>query len=114
MPIFASSRYQFSVGARNEDDDILYLSTPDPFPYQNLPDNIPHIVKVGDTIFALAAKYYAEEPRGAGYYWAIGDFQPEPICHDPTLQLPEGSVVIVPSLLTLRSRILNARRRRST
>lgn len=113
MPIYGSSRYQFSIGARDE-SGRFFLSTPEQFRYQKLPDNIPHTVRAGDTLYSLAGSYYAEEPRGAGYWWAIGHFQPDPICHDPTVLLPEGSIVIVPSLQTLRSKILNARRRRST
>ena len=64
----------------------------------------------GDTLWALAARYYAALDRPSGLWWAIADFQPEPV-FDPTLALVLGRVMIVPSVRTVLSRILSETRR---
>ena len=61
--------------------------------------------------FTLAGQFYATLPRGAGFWWVIADFQPEPV-HDPTIAIPPGTTVVVPSIRTLQHLILNEARRR--
>ena len=50
-------------------------------------------------------------PRGCGFWWAIADFQPDPIV-DPTLDLEPGRRLVVPSLRVLTDVILGEQRRR--
>ena len=112
MPPNRFSRHRFSLGFP-DDAERLFLSEAVPYAYRDLPDNIQHSVKEGDTLFNLAGRYYASMPRGAGFWWAIAQFQPNPII-DPTVRLTPGSVVVVPSLATLQNEILNERRKRAS
>lgn len=57
----------------------------------------PHIVEDGDTLWSLAARYYGGDDGEANLWWAIADFQPEPIL-DPTIALAAGSTVLIPPL----------------
>lgn len=111
MPPRQHSRFTFSEG-RYDEDGRLYLTEPEPYGYRDLPDNIEHVVREGDTLWTLAATYFGGRfPRPAGLWWILADFQPEPI-HDPTLALVSGSVLIIPSPETVRTRIFSERRRR--
>lgn len=106
------SRHRFSRGLK-DDAGRAYLTDRPVYGYRDLPDNIPHEVKEGDTLWGLAARYFAGVDGAALLYWAIADFQPEPIS-DPTLALVPGEVVIVPSVATLLTRILvESRKQRS-
>ena len=98
------SRHRFSRGLRDE-QGREYLTERPVYGYRELPDNIPHVVQEGDTLWGLAARYFAGVEGAALLYWAIADYQPEPIS-DPTLQLVAGEVVVVPSVATLLTRIL--------
>ena len=49
-------------------------------------------------------------PRGCGFWWAIADFQPDPIV-DPTLELEVGRTIFIPSERVLTDVILGAGRR---
>lgn len=109
MPPKINSRYQFTSAFRDE-NGALYLSERKPFPYTELPDNIVHSVKEGDTLHKLAARYYSSfgrlpEVSAAELFWVIADFQPLPIL-DPTLTLMPGSKLVLPSVKTLRQAIL--------
>jgi hypothetical protein len=84
------------------------LTTRTPFRFANLPGNRTHVVSEGDSLWYLASVYFAPLPRSAGYWWAIADFQPEPIT-DPTIELEVGRVIYIPSSETLENRILRAR-----
>jgi hypothetical protein len=65
----------------------------------------------GDTLFDLAGQYFAPLPRACGFWWAIADFQPDPII-DPTLQLDVGRQLLIPSVRVLTDVILGEQRRR--
>lgn len=105
------SRLSFATAVRDTAGDLV-LYGEEPYRFRDLSDNREHVVREGDTLFALAARYFRGIPRPDGLYWVIMDFQPEPI-HDPTLQLDVGRVLIIPSLRTLQEEIFSARRRQS-
>jgi hypothetical protein len=44
-------------------------------------------------------------PRACGFWWAIADFQPDPIL-DPTLRLEPGRRLFIPSVRVLIDIIL--------
>lgn len=109
MPPRINSRYTFCSGLVDE-DERLFLSAREPFRYRALPDNIVYRVAGGDTLWALADRYYQGLTRPAGFWWVIADFQPEPI-FDPTIALQPGQTLIIPSLQTVSTLIFSEDRR---
>lgn len=101
----AYSRDRYCVGLTDEDGN-LYLSTPEPFRYQDRPDNIPHVVVEGETWESIAAAEYGREDL----WWVGPDYQPEPV-HDPTIALVGGSVLILPSWRVVFEEVLSEERR---
>jgi hypothetical protein len=65
----------------------------------------------GDSLFDLAGRYFAPLPRACGYWWAIADYQPDPIL-DPTLALETARAIVVPATRVLTDVILAESRRR--
>lgn len=110
MPPRRRSRYTFATAVRGDDDRVA-LYGDEPYRFHDFADNIEHVVRRGDTLHRLAAKYFVGEPRPAGLWWVIAHFQPDPI-HDPTIVLDIGRVLYVPSMRTLTEEIFNERRRR--
>jgi hypothetical protein len=109
MPPRRYSRYTFSEGILDQDGDLT-LTEPVPFAYQDLSDNVTHVVQDGDTLFGLAGLYFDGLPRAAGLWWVIADFQPVPI-DDPTIALTPGSTLFIPSLRTVQEQVFDERRR---
>ncbi len=109
MPPRLNSRYTFTV-ASTDDDGVTSLSDVTPFGYQPFEDNIQHSVVTGDTLYSLAAYYYQGLTRPDGLWWAIADFQLPPIL-DPTIQLQEGSIIVVPSVRTIQESVFSEKRR---
>lgn len=87
------------------------LTEREPFRFREFPDNWQHRVVEGDTLWGLAGLYFAPLPRACGFWWAIADFQPDPIV-DPTLGLELGRVLVIPSTRVLSDVILGGARRR--
>lgn len=111
MAVYEGSRYTFSTGLVDA-DGALVLTVPEPYLYRPFADNIPHEVISGDTWDSIAGLYYSGAfPDPAGYAWAISDFQIGGPALDPTLAPTVGTIVIVPSVRTVREEILNELRR---
>jgi hypothetical protein len=111
MPPRQLSRFALSTAVpANVDASKIILSERVPYRYTVETDTIQHVVVAGDTLFTIAARYYASLDRPAGLWWVIADFQPEPI-HDPTVDLTPGSLLYVPSLRLVQQEIFNERRR---
>lgn len=115
------SRYRFCSGLIDQKGRV-YFSSPEPFTYLDLPDNRVHISTSTDTWESLADRYFAAmagplalvgmEP--SHLYWILCDFQPEPqpdAAFDPTLRIPPGTVLVIPSVATVQERVFNERRR---
>jgi hypothetical protein len=102
----------FSEGVYDASDESanFYLTEREPYRFRQIQDTIKHIVKQGDTLFHLAARYYRSYKRPAGLWWVIADFQPTPIV-DPTLELQVGSTVFVPSIRTITEDVFDEARR---
>lgn len=109
MPPRRLSRHTFTIG-RTDAEGRFYLSDRKPFRFRKLDDTTLHTVKLGDSLYTLAGRYYAPTPGASRLWWVIADFQPDPI-HDPTLDLVEGSVLFVPSLRTVTELIFSETRR---
>lgn len=112
MPPRLHSRFTYSLGLEDTlgAPGVLQLTEREPFPFKAYPDNVEHTVAEGDTLWSLAALYFDPLPRAAGLWWVIADFQPDPI-QDPTIALPLGSRVIIPSVRTVLEDIFNEKRR---
>jgi len=112
MPPRRFSRFTFCAAVL-DDEERLVLTEREPFRFRSFPDNRQHVVQQGDTIFALAGRYFAPLPRASGLWWVIADFQPDPI-HDPTLSLDLGRVMFIPSVRALTEEIFAEARRQET
>ena len=113
MPPRRYSRHMFVLGITDADGptpDAAMLTDREPFYYRKYDDTRQHIVQQGETLWTLAARYYADFQRPSGLWWVIADFQPEPI-HDPTITLTPGTVLHIPSARTMSEAIFSASRR---
>jgi hypothetical protein len=111
MPPRPSSRFQLSAAVPGSKyPETLVLTERKPFRFKEYPDNIPHVVTAGDSIFTLAERYFSPIPNAAMKYWAIADFQPDPI-HDPTIALIPGSTIIIPPLRVVLTELFAESRR---
>ena len=99
MPPRVGSRFGFSLGVR-DDAGLLQLTDREPYRFRAHADNRVHLAVQGDTFWDLAGRYFAPLPRACGYWWAVADFQPDPVV-DPTLVLEPGRRVFIPSLRVL-------------
>lgn len=83
---------------------LVFTATRPKFHYTGDTGEIPYVVEAGDSLATLAARYFG----GMGLslpsllYWAIADFQPEPLL-DPTIDLTPGTIVYIPSAATLQA-----------
>ncbi len=109
MPPRLYSRHTF-CSATKDDLGRSFLSERVPYGYRKLADNRTHPVVAGDTLWTLAGRYFSPLERASGFWWAIADFQPDPI-FDPTLKLEPGTVLFIPSVRTLLEKILGEERR---
>jgi len=109
MPPRLNSRHEFTSAI--EANGVRVLTRRVPFRFQDLNDNVQHLVSAGESLFTIAGRYFkGVTERPSGLWWIIADFQPNPI-HDPTLELEEGTVLFVPSERTVREEIFNPKRR---
>ena len=109
MPPRLYSRHTFTQGIKDE-NDAVYLTEREPFRFRSFADTRTHIVKNGDTLHTLAARYFGSFKRPAGLWWVIADFQPDPI-FDPTIALAPGEVLLIPSERVIVERIFSEERR---
>ncbi len=110
MAPLAGSRHSFTAGVRDE-EGRLFLTERAPYGFRAHPDTRTHVVAQGESLFDLAGPYFAPLPRACGFWWAIADFQQDPII-DPTLELEVGRRLAIPSVRVLTDVILSERRRR--
>ncbi len=101
----AYSRDRYCVGITDEESN-LYLTDPEPFRYQDRPDNLVHVVVEGETWESIAFNEYGREDL----WWVLPDYQPEPV-HDPTVALVGGSTLILPSSRVVFEEVISEERR---
>ena len=88
-----------------DDNNFLFTDLRERISHDDIEDVITHIVVEGDTLQNLALRFYGSEFGGATLWWAIADFQPEPI-NDPTVRLTPGSVLLIPPLNVIQDELL--------
>lgn len=104
------SRERWSVEIEDE-DGVPCLTDAEPFPYRPEADNRTHVAREGDTWAGLAHRYFPSLPRACGLWWAVADYQPAPVV-DPTIAIPAGTVVVIPSERVIRQLVFDSGRRR--
>lgn len=115
MPPGNYSRHLFCE-ATDDDAGRRFLTQRVPFRFESRADNLTVRTTISDTWQSLAARYYAPlAPQAglesaAGLWWVIADYQPDPVV-DPTLEIPENSYVVIPSIRTVVEEILGEARR---
>ena len=109
MPPQRFSRFSYVSAILDEEDVNLFLTSREPFMFEDFPDNRTHEVKEGDTLWSLASQYFEGIDRPDGLWWVIADFQPEPI-YDPTVSLSLGRTMFIPSVRTVFEEIFSSRR----
>jgi nucleoid-associated protein YgaU len=109
MPPRLYSRHTFAKGVL-DDSERLFLTEREPFRYRPLSDTRTHVVKRGDTLWNLAARYFPSFNRPAGLWWVIADFQPDPV-FDPTIVPSPGAILLIPSERVVAERIFAESRR---
>ena len=103
-----NSRYMMSNVLSRDSDEAVYTSMRDRFIFDSSIDGIiQHVVQEGETLQLLAQKFYGNTPGAAQYWWALADFQRDPI-HDPTVVLETGSIVYIPPLRYVHEDLLGA------
>jgi hypothetical protein len=112
MPPKTGSRHSFCLGVRDA-AGLLYLTEREPYGFREHTDNRGHTVVEGDTLWGLAGRYFSPLPRACGFWWAIADFQPDPVV-DPTLLLEPGRRLFIPSLRVLTDVVLSESQRRAS
>jgi hypothetical protein len=100
MATYPLSRYRYN---RSYADAAgrPYLDEREPFRYRAQPDNVHHTAQEGDTWWGLAQRYFPTFERASGLWWALCEFQPQPVV-DPTVVIPAGAVVVIPSARLVR------------
>lgn len=89
------SRYRMSTLVKDA-QDRLKLSLRARLEYDQEDEDIIHEIAPGDTLWTLAAQYFDGMPYSHTLWWAIADYQPDPII-DPTVQLEPGELIVIPS-----------------
>lgn len=109
--MYRYSRLRFAMVLTDDGTGKQFSTEYAPYVFIDLPDNIEHITSAGDTWWSLAATYYAAFTNPSLLYWVICDFQPGGIVIDPTIDIAPGTVVYIPSPLTVDQAIFNSVRR---
>ncbi len=102
------SRYFYGSVYELEEGDLISVS-PDEVNGLGLDDDIIHEVSGGDTLFAIAGKYFKGFSRPCGLYWVIADYQDRPI-KDIMAPLDVGRLIRIPSRRTMSTVILSDER----
>lgn len=112
MSLDTFSVHRFCTGL-TDSAGRLYLTDRVPFAFVAWEDNIPHPIKDGDTLWSVAAHYYQARPYAHAYWKILADFQPADgvRVHDPTIALPAGETLYLPSPVKIDTVILDESRR---
>lgn len=110
MPMFPLSRYAYCL-QMEDDDGIKHLDEREPFRYRDEPDNRFYRSKEGDTWWGLAHVFFDGIERECGLWWVLCDYQPNPVI-DPTLVIEPNTLIVVPSMRLIRTKLFSTEQRR--
>lgn len=94
-----------------DENGALFTVDDTPYPYVDLADNTTYQVKDGEMWWNIADKVFAPLEYAIRLWWVIMDFQPEPYL-DATVPPPVGTLLVIPSVRTVTTKILSPNRRR--
>jgi hypothetical protein len=109
MTVFTRSRFAYCTSTRVAGGRVVFDERL-PYTYRAHPDNRLHEVLQNDTLSLLAGSYFTPLPRACGYWWAIAEFQPEPIINPLVPLHQQRTRIVIPSLRVLTDIILQPRR----
>jgi hypothetical protein len=109
MSVYPYSRNRYAT-EHLDDNGVSYLDEDEPVRYSPEPDHRFHVAAEGDTWWGLAHLYFYGIQRACGLWWALCDYQPEPVI-DPTIAIVPGRTVVIPSERVLRTKLFTAARR---
>ena len=98
--VLIDSRYARSLQIRENDGKLIFIPHRRPLVRRDYPDNIVHPVSATDRIDLISTRYYGTPKYG----WVIADFNDLIFPDEDLLNL---QTVILPSLVTLKTEILN-------
>ena len=94
-----------------DENGAMFTVDDTPYAYVDLSDNTTYEVNSGDTWWTIADKVFAPLDYSFRLWWVIMDFQPTPYL-DPTVMPPVGTVLYIPSVRTVTTKVLSPERRR--
>lgn len=104
------SRYQFCT-VLGGDGQTAHLDEREPFRFRDESDNRFYTTKEGDTWWGLAWRFFTGFPNRSLLWWLLCEYQPEPVV-DPTIVIPAGTTVVIPSERLLRTKVFSPENRR--
>lgn len=108
--MMADSRYRNSYESVDP-DGYHYLAEYEPYGFEDLTDSTTYEVREGDHWQGIAGAKFAPLARAHRLFFVIMDFQPDPPL-DPSVPPEPGTVIVVPSRHTARTKALASDRRR--
>lgn len=110
MPMFPFSRYAYCLQLEDA-AGIKYLDEREPFAFREETDNRYYRTVDGDTWYGMAHTFFDGIPRACGLWWVLCDFQPERVI-DPTLRIEPNTLIVVPSIRLIRTKLFTNDQRR--
>jgi hypothetical protein len=111
MPPLINSRY-FTCRGKFDEDGTIFLAERDPLDKGEILDGTEttHVVTQGEDLWGIASLYWSTGDEGPedtypeDWWWILADLND---IMDGTLDLEPGRVIYVPSLRTVREKVLN-------
>lgn len=90
-----TSRYFMTLGATRIGDGLTFMLDREPLYFQPRSDNKRVVAQANDTWWSLASTHLTALSNPEQFYWAICDYQPNPIL-DATVNPTPGTIIFIP------------------